>query len=119
MVKKNDTRRYCTVPAIFGLRKWFEKRFGCDCCKEHDEYYIKIWRAWRRNLKPRVSRLQADNIFFKCMISKGRIYYPIAIFSWVHLRVNYWSYTILKKVFEGLFAGLKEAYLAIKFMIRG
>ena len=43
----------------------------------------------------------------------------IAVLSWVHLRVNYWPYKLLKAVFDGLVGGFKEASLIIKFMIKG
>ena len=110
-------RRYCTVPAIFGFRKWFEKRFGCDCCKQHDEHYIEIWRFWRKGEKPPITRLQADNIFFRCMIGKGKKYYPLALLSWLHLRINYWPYKLILAVTDGLLAICKEVYLIFKFMI--
>ena len=34
------SKRYCTVPKIFGLREWFEGKFG-DLCKVHDEDYAQ------------------------------------------------------------------------------
>lgn len=38
--------RYCTIPALFNLRKWYEKKFG-DLCEQHDHvYYYKIGTKW-------------------------------------------------------------------------
>ena len=34
----------CTLPAIFGLQKWFDARFE-DLCYEHDAAYTtRIWK---------------------------------------------------------------------------
>jgi len=32
--------RKCTIPAIFGLREWFERKFG-GLCAAHDDAYVK------------------------------------------------------------------------------
>lgn len=118
MSNLKSLRRWCTVPKIFGFRKWFEDRFGCDCCKYHDYHYVEIWRNWRSGSKPPLTRLQADNIFFRCMVKKGKGYYPIAILSWLHLRINYWPYKIITSFISGCFNTIREVLLFIKFMVK-
>jgi len=34
----------CSVPKLFGLQKWFDKKFG-DICDEHDYLYLKFCPA--------------------------------------------------------------------------
>lgn len=35
----------CTIPSLFGLQNWFDKRFK-DLCEQHDAaYVIRTWRA--------------------------------------------------------------------------
>ena len=75
--------RYCTVPNILGLRKWFEVRFS-DLCKEHDERYVaRDCTKW-----------EADAALFKGMVGKGNRYIPIAIvtwiFCWTPIGIWYW-----------------------------
>ena len=83
----------------------------------HDAHNIEIWRHWRKGVKPPISRLKADNIFFQCLTAKDKKYYPIAIISWLHLRINYWPYKIAKAIFDGILSGIKEAVLFTKFMV--
>lgn len=58
---------YCTVPAIFGLRHWFETRFG-GLCKQHDEYYAV----------GDLPRFKADCLLMAGMVNKG---YPVLAFG--------------------------------------
>lgn len=41
----------CTVPKLFGMKDWFEKRFG-DLCEAHDYWYVhrtmSKWEADKR-----------------------------------------------------------------------
>lgn len=64
--------RYCTLPAIFGLRDWFEQRFG-ELCREHDERYVA------RD----VTKWEADASLFRGMVRRGKRYLPIAVAAWV------------------------------------
>ena len=55
--------RYCTIPALFGLRRWFEARFKGGC-KTHDiDYVDRI-----------ITRLEADLKMKRYIENKG---YPI------------------------------------------
>ena len=54
------SKRYCTVPAIFGLREWFEERFH-EGCKQHDIDYIV----------QDITRKEADLRLLQSMIGKG------------------------------------------------
>lgn len=73
--------RYCTIPEIFGLREWYEKRFG-DLCKAHDESYVIR----------HISRWQADWELFMGMVDRG---YPVFGFlTWLFARTVGWFYWI-------------------------
>jgi len=52
--------RFCTVPNIFGLRKWWTKRFNLEC-KAHDYLYET----------KSVPRIKADYIYAKTMWNRG------------------------------------------------
>ena len=54
-----DPKRECTLPKIFGLRKWFENRFG-DLCHAHDAAYVA-----------RTGKIKADLAFLKGMTQRG------------------------------------------------
>ena len=81
-------RRYCSIPDVFNLRKWFEKNFG-EVCKYHDTLYAnKI-----------ISRYEADKILFTHMISKVQeksvlsrrvIYYPTCAATFIVVRLFGW-----------------------------
>lgn len=71
--------RHCTIPKIFGLRKWYEKHFS-DLCKEHDSAYI-IRYGTRRD---------ADLKFMAGMVKKG---FPFtAFFSYIVIRAIGWAW---------------------------
>lgn len=74
------SKRYCTIPAIFGLRVWFEERFG-EGCKQHDEDYIN----------QQITRKEADLLMMAFMVCKG---YPfLAIITYYgFLRPFGWLY---------------------------
>lgn len=66
MTKYDDNpKRECTLPKIFGLRKWFENRFG-DLCHAHDQAYVA-----------RTGKLKADIAFLKGMSERGYIWLAI------------------------------------------
>jgi len=71
-----DMERYCTIPAIFGFRQWFESRFR-DLCIKHDRRYVE-----RKLLKWHV-----DMVFVAHMVRRGKHYTPLAIGAWV----MFWS----------------------------
>ncbi len=60
--RNKGTRRYCTIPAIFGLREWYKSRFN-DLCMAHDYAYIA-----------RSGKLKADYKLVKGMAKRG---YPV------------------------------------------
>lgn len=64
--------RYCTLPALFGLREWFEDRFSAECKKHDDRYVARTTTKWR-----------ADAELFKGMVSKGNRYIPVAVAAWL------------------------------------
>lgn len=80
--------RYCTVPEIFNLRKWFEKSFH-HACQFHDKLYAA----------QRTSRLKADielvkymhkSIKDKTLKSKLLVYYPTIAITFIGVRVFGW-----------------------------
>lgn len=66
--------RYCSVPALLGLRHWFEPRFG-DLCRKHDRRYIeRIFKKW-----------DVDAVFIASMSRRGNRYIPLAAITWLFL----------------------------------
>lgn len=81
-------RRYCTIPEIGNLRKWFERSFN-KACEYHDKCYED----------KSCSRLEADNKLFKHMvkavknkglISKYMVYYPTVLITYLMVRSFGW-----------------------------
>lgn len=71
--------RHCTIPAIFGLRHWWEVNFG-EACEEHDRNYTN----------QHVTRKRADNEYFAYMVNKG---YPIlGVAAYAFIRLFGWLY---------------------------
>lgn len=71
--------RNCTIPKIFGLREWWEGRFG-DLCALHDyDYDMK-----------EVSRFEADAYYARGMWGKG--YRSLAVVSFAGLTLFGWLY---------------------------
>lgn len=70
--------RYCTIPTIFGLRDWFETRFG-DLCEEHDRRYIEREGTQR----------DADLAMCAGMVERG---YPLlaGVTYWLFFRTIGW-----------------------------
>lgn len=69
--------RYCTIPAIFGLRKWFESRFS-DLCQHHDLTYEARHGTRRR----------ADLELYAGMVKRG---YPLTgVLSYLVIRAIGW-----------------------------
>jgi len=56
----SNPQRHCTVPKIFGFRKWFESRYG-DLCEAHDGAYERG-----------DCRLCADWTFIKVFVTSHR-----------------------------------------------
>jgi len=65
----NDNRRYCTVPNVFGLRTWFEKRYS-NLCKWHDGEWLS------RNFKRKI-------------LSDVKVHYILLTDSFKYLR-DFW-----------------------------
>lgn len=71
--------RYCTIPAILGLRHWWETKFS-KACKQHDHDYVM----------QNVTRKRADNKYFAYMVNKG---YPLlGVASYLVIRAFGWLY---------------------------
>lgn len=71
--------RYCTIPKLFGLRHWWEVKFGV-ACKQHDHDYVH----------QRITRQRADCKYFAYMVNKG---YPLlGIVTYFFLRALGWLY---------------------------
>lgn len=45
-----NSPRTCTIPKIFGLRDWFENRFG-DLCERHDFEYSNRTGKWSADMR--------------------------------------------------------------------
>lgn len=72
-------RRTCTIPAIFGLRDWFDKRFW-DLCDYHDTAYKKRTGKWH-----------SDMVFIGGMIIRGYWYLTIPTFIMFNT-IGFWYY---------------------------
>jgi len=72
-------KRYCTVPAIFGFRDWFEGRFG-DLCEQHDELYV-----WRKG-----TQHQADCGLASGIMQRGCPW--LAVIVYIFCRMFGWLY---------------------------
>ena len=62
----------CTMAPDMGINRF---------CRMHDML---------RRFKP-VSALQADNLFFQGIVTKGPRYYPIAVIYWLAVRIEHLS----------------------------
>lgn len=71
----------CTLPEIFGLKKWFDDKFG-DCCDWHDERYLKR-DCWK---------IQADYMLSAMIAMKGPRYFILGILAFVVLTISPLSY---------------------------
>ena len=75
------SRRYCTVPAVFGFRKWFERRFK-DLCEAHDRAYET--RSW-------VKKIRSDWLMIQQMWQRGyRLLSVIAYLFFVSIGTLVW-----------------------------
>lgn len=83
------TRRYCTVPEIFNLRKWFEKSFG-SACQQHDYYYAKK-STTRYTADVALTKYMAAKIYNKGLLSKVFIYYPTIGLTFLLVRLFGWT----------------------------
>ena len=67
----------CSLPRLFGLKEWFDNRFG-DLCDWHDERYVKR-DCWK---------IQAD-LAVSVMIAKRRPHYiPLGVGAFIMLTIN-------------------------------
>lgn len=66
LIKRNKNgRRFCTIPAIFGLRDWYVNRFN-DLCAAHDYAY-----------EVQSGKFKADYALLKGMTVRG--YFLLAV----------------------------------------
>lgn len=54
-----NPRHHCTLPTIFHVREWFERKFG-DICELHDYGYVMRLGKWR-----------TDKMFYKAIWERG------------------------------------------------
>ena len=54
-----NPRHHCTLPTIFHIREWFERKFG-DICELHDYAYTLQLGKWK-----------ADTMFYKAIWERG------------------------------------------------
>jgi hypothetical protein len=71
--------RSCTVPAILGLREWFESRFG-DMCRVHDYAYVRRLGKWK-----------ADMAFLKRMQERG-YWWLVPPTFFFFMTIGFWYY---------------------------
>ena len=71
----------CSIPHIFGLKKWFDKNFG-DCCDWHDERYV-LRDCWK---------VKADYGVSVRIATKKVYYLPLGVVSFVILTVHPLAY---------------------------
>lgn len=79
--------RKCTIPKIFGFRKWFENRFG-DLCAIHDAKYIKR-EGWR---------IVVDYHFAKGMWQRGYGWLAIPSFVVIYAIGWWWWFDVPQKL---------------------
>lgn len=73
----------CTLPALIGLRRWFNDNFG-DLCKSHDDLYDVGF-----------DRKKADRILAIGIISRG--YFWLGVFAYIAVRLFGWLHYKPKK----------------------
>lgn len=54
-----NPRHHCTLPTVFHIREWFERKFG-DVCEIHDYMYETKLGKWK-----------ADKMFYKAIWKRG------------------------------------------------
>ena len=82
-------RRYCTIPVIFNLRKWFEKSFGL-ACQYHDLLYTRKSTTRYVADKALVEHMVAK-VHNKGLLSKVFIYYPTIGLTFLLVRLFGWA----------------------------
>lgn len=82
------TRRYCSIPDIGNLRKWFEKNFNKPC-RKHD-YYYETMKLSRREADKQLVKHMAKAVRSKSLVSKVFVYYPTIAATYVAVRVMGW-----------------------------
>jgi uncharacterized protein (UPF0254 family) len=83
------TRRYCTIPEIGNLRKWYEKNFNKPC-KKHD-YYYETMKLSRSEADKQLAKHMAKAVRNKSLLSKVFVYYPTIGITYAVVRVMGWS----------------------------
>lgn len=82
-------KRYCSIPDIGNLRKWFEKNFN-RACEMHDTLYARS----------DLTRFQADILLREYMLfmvktksikSKLTVYYPTIALTFILVRCFGWT----------------------------
>lgn len=67
----------CSVPNIFGLKRWFDKRFE-GACEEHDAHYVAR-DCWK---------MQADFLVAARIAMVAPRYIPLGFAAFVALTIN-------------------------------
>ena len=63
-----NPRHHCTLPSVFHIREWFERKFG-DVCEMHDHLYQMKMGKWN-----------ADKMFYKAIWQRGPKIFIIPVF---------------------------------------
>jgi hypothetical protein len=76
-----NLRHHCTIPTIFHVREWFERKFG-DICEAHDAAYVLRSGKWK-----------ADKMFYKAIWERGPIVLIIPTFLFFNTFGFFYYYT--------------------------
>lgn len=81
-------RRYCTIPKILGLRKWYVKHFN-EPCRRHD-YYYETMKTYRFVADYKLALYMIRAVKHESLLSKLFVYYPTVILSYISISILGW-----------------------------
>lgn len=85
-------QRFCSIPDIGNLRKWFEKNFH-NSCAMHDAMYASASIS-RLEADVALAKYMHDAVQHKSVLSKAIVYLPtiavtfiaVRLFGWLHYK---------------------------------
>lgn len=80
--------RYCSIPDIGNLRKWYGKNFN-NCCEYHDACYDIYDSRFKADIQ--LVKYMHYAIKNKTTFSKIRVYYPTIILTFILVRCFGWK----------------------------
>ena len=81
-------RRYCTIPKILGLRKWYVKHFN-EPCRRHD-YYYETMKTSRLVADYKLALYMVREVKNKSLISKLFVFWPVVVLTYIGVSFLGW-----------------------------